>query len=182
VITGDHPHSYVNNVTLFGKPRAAYAITQIQSQIGHVSPEIFNAFPRKYHQGAMTGRDVIASGFESIFYRRSVTAKQNEQLQHLVTDFGVSTTTLSQLFAEMDADQQSLLLFLRALVKKPKLLILDEPFAGMNASTIENCRSYIDSCLDPEQAVILVTHYDEEKPSSVQHTLQLAEGRVVTQS
>ena len=51
---------------------------------------------------------------------------------------------------------------MRAVARRPRLLIFDEAFAGMDAPTVERCRSYIDAKLDDEQAVIFVTHYEEE--------------------
>lgn len=71
------------------------------------------------------------------------------------------------------------MLFLRALVKKPKLLVLDEPFAGMPGELVAHCKAFLDEKLDGRQAMVVVSHWDEEVPRSVDRVLRLEEGVVV---
>lgn len=170
----------------------------MQEQIGHTSPEIYNAFPRRHGPQALTAREAIATGYASIFSYRKITPEQSQQLTTLADRFQLSKEWLDTPFAELSAGDQSLVLFLRALVKKPKLLILDEAFAGMTGQMVERCRTFVDEELDERQAVIFVSlcsslccartdqyqvsHYDDEVPSSVTKTLALESGRVVEKS
>lgn len=85
IILGDHPRSFTEDVSLFGKPRDKQATATrkwwlpfphetncfvltgyflewaVQQEIGHVSPEIFNAFPRRYGPDALTAYEVRCS-------------------------------------------------------------------------------------------------------------------------
>ena len=67
-------------------------------------------------------------------------------------------------FAMLSSGEQGLVLLLRALVGKPPLLILDEVFAGMDAKMIDVAKEYLSRRLDSSQAVIFVTHWEEEVP------------------
>jgi ABC-type molybdenum transport system ATPase subunit/photorepair protein PhrA len=67
-------------------------------------------------------------------------------------------------FALLSPGEQGLVLLLRALAGKPPLLILDEVFAGMDSQMIAVAKDYLSSRLDPSQAVIFVTHWEEEVP------------------
>jgi len=67
-------------------------------------------------------------------------------------------------FAELPPGEQSLVLLLRALIGKPPLLILDEVFAGMDARMIGVAKRYLREKLEPHQAAVFVTHWEEEVP------------------
>ena len=82
-------------------------------------------------------------------------------------------------FGHLSPAHQAIVLFLRAVVKRPALLILDEPFQAQSDVAIQRCRRYVDQCLDPSQAMIVVSHYEEEIPSTVNRVLRLEAGRVV---
>jgi molybdate transport system ATP-binding protein len=71
-------------------------------------------------------------------------------------------------------------LLVRALVKRPPLLILDEPFQGLDRPTMERARNWLDSELSPEQTLILVTHHEAEIPHTVTRRLRLDTGRALT--
>jgi ABC-type molybdenum transport system ATPase subunit/photorepair protein PhrA len=178
MISGDHPQSYQQSVTLFSTPRDKLATPTLQSQLGHVSPEIFNAFPRRYP--GLNALEAIGTGFESIYVYRTLSQTQTQRIKDLAASFDLTASFLERSFSELTGEEQSLVLLLRALVKEPPLLILDEPFSGMGEALAEKCKAYIDEQLKPRQAVILVTHFPtEEKPVSVDKLLELEEGRVI---
>jgi len=63
LITGDHPQSYTqippkSQLTLFGLSRSRLPTPQLRSLIGVVSPELYNAFPRR---SGMSVWDVVGT-------------------------------------------------------------------------------------------------------------------------
>ncbi len=78
-----------------------------------------------------------------------------------------------QPFAALSSGEQSLVLLMRALVGQPPLVILDEVFAGMDSRMISVARAYLRERLDPKQAVVFVTHWEDEVPWDVESTLKL---------
>ncbi|KAG8687706.1 hypothetical protein FRC08_011843 [Ceratobasidium sp. 394] len=166
MITGDHPQSYsqpASSLRLFSKPRRSLATTTLQRQIGLVSPELFSAFPRRLP--GLTVRDAIATGFDATFAFRRRTEEEDARLDEITREFGFGLGKEGDMeFALLDAGEQALVLLMRALVAKAPLLILDEPFAGMDDKMIETAKQYLLERLDPHQAVVLVTHWKEEVP------------------
>ena len=78
-------------------------------------------------------------------------------------------------FQQTSMGEQRLILLLKALVQNPELLILDEPFQGMDIAMIEKSKQLInDFCKD--RTLILVTHYIEEIPTCVEHFFNLNNG------
>jgi molybdate transport system ATP-binding protein len=68
-----------------------------------------------------------------------------------------------------------MLLFARAIVKNPQLLILDEPFHGMDVANKKRCLMMISHfAAQADKSLIFVTHYKEEIPDSVNHIFELA--------
>jgi iron complex transport system ATP-binding protein len=72
-------------------------------------------------------------------------------------------------------------LIARALMSGPRVLLLDEPSAGLDIAGREQLLASIDDlrARQPALATILVTHHLEELPASTTHALLLRDGRAV---
>ncbi|CAE6374762.1 unnamed protein product [Rhizoctonia solani] len=151
--------------------------TTLQRQIGLVSPEQYNAFPRRIP--GLSVRDAIGTGFDSTYAFRPRTKDEEAQVDKLINAFGIGIGKDGEKeFALLGAGEQALILLMRALVSKAPLLILDEPFAGMDDAMVVRAKRYLLEELEPYQAVVLVTHWAEEVPwpASVVQQLQLKDG------
>jgi len=75
-------------------------------------------------------------------------------------------TYAKRTFADLPVGEQSLVIVLRALVGKPKLVLLDEAWSGMDADTVKAVHAFLRSsaALGEDQACIVVTHWEEEVP------------------
>jgi iron complex transport system ATP-binding protein len=75
--------------------------------------------------------------------------------------------------------ERSRALIARALMGSPRVLLLDEPAAGLDVAGREQLLAGLTELRDrePELAVILVTHHLEELPPGTSHALLLREGR-----
>lgn len=161
---GDHPQSWGAPLQLFGRSRKTVATAEIQQKIGFISPELFNAFPRRSGPSGLTVREAIGTGFESTYSYRAMNPDQHDKVNKILDAFQVRPGFDSLLFASLDGGEQSLVLLLRALVNSPPLLILDEVFAGMDDELVARAKWYLREKLDPRQAVVFVTHWEEEVP------------------
>ncbi|MBW1918765.1 MAG: ATP-binding cassette domain-containing protein [Deltaproteobacteria bacterium] len=66
----------------------------------------------------------------------------------------------------------------RALMKNPKLLILDEPFDGLDQSSHASLAKMINELMSNHSQVVLITHRFEEMLDGVSHVLYLRNGRI----
>jgi molybdate transport system ATP-binding protein len=80
---------------------------------------------------------------------------------------------------ELSYGQQRRVLFARALVRRPAMLLLDEPHAGVDARTRTGLRSLVQRAFDCGVTVVIVTHHRDEWPRGATHELELARSRVI---
>lgn len=192
VLLGHHPQSYAlpaGALALFGRPRRALATTVLRRRVGHASPEIFAAFPRSM---GLSAYDAVGTGFEGVFSRRALAPEQRARVLQLLERFApalraprdpphLGTRDLARRdFAHFAPPQQALLLFLRAVVARPPLLVLDEPAQGMDEQVWASCcallRDEWRTTDGARQAVVVVTHYDDEVPWRGGRVLRLRDG------
>jgi len=69
-------------------------------------------------------------------------------------------------FADLAAGEQAVVLLMRALVGRPRLVLLDEVWSGMDDSMVRAARAYLrdGSGVGDDQAVVVISHWEEEVP------------------
>jgi iron complex transport system ATP-binding protein len=82
-------------------------------------------------------------------------------------------------WAHLSQGERQRILIARALMARPKLLILDEPCAGLDPVAREEFLRFIESVARrrPGPALVLVTHHAEEIMPAFTHALLLRDGR-----
>lgn len=170
LICADNPQSYACNITLFGRPRGSgESIWDIKKHIGYVSPEMHRAFRTN-----VVTEQIVASGFSNVMglYRKP-TKQQLEESRIWMDIFGISNTE-GRKFLELSSGEQRMALLARAFVKNPELLVLDEPFHGLDDNRKESVRFIIDEfCKHKNKTLIMVSHYKEEYPKCISNQLTL---------
>jgi len=103
-------------------------------------------------------------------------AQAQRQLDRL--DIG---TYSERTFATLSSGERQRVLLARTLMTQPKLIVLDEPFAGLDLPAREDLISALTSLGQDQDvdAIVLVTHHLEEVPLGMTHLLCLREGRIV---
>ncbi|BFZ60090.1 hypothetical protein YB2330_001112 [Saitoella coloradoensis] len=176
LILGDHPQCYSQDISMFGRRRGTgETLWSVQREIGHVSPEVHNHFPR----GMRVLEAVFGGWYENRYVAKSsVTPEQKDDARALLEESGLHGLEDKE-FRDLSTGEQRLVLICRALITRPKLLILDEPFQGMDEGMVEMCKKWLDEKLDEEQALVFVTHVQEEVPGCIDRILRLDKGEVV---
>ncbi len=173
LVCGDHPQAYSNDVKLFGRQRGSgESVWDVKRKIGLVSPEL-----HLYFGGPLSAAEVAVTGFHDVLAFREATPGQAAAVSELFAAFDL-THLAGRPFARLSAGEQRLVLLARALVKRPPLLVLDEPFQGFDAATVARVRGWLDRELRSDQTLVFVSHLAAELPATVTHRLDLADGRV----
>jgi len=168
LLAGDHPQAYANDVRLFGRRRGTgETIWDVKRNVGLLSPEF-----HLYFTEPLNAFDTAATGFHDALVYRPITTEQKQAIQRLFDEFRL-TPLAEKRFSRLSTGEQRQVLLVRALVKSPPLLILDEPFQGLDAVAIERAKTWLNENLTKDQTLIFVTHYAEEIPSCVTRTFRL---------
>ncbi|CAN9215404.1 unnamed protein product [Alternaria alternata] len=160
LVTSDHPQTYSAPVKLFQRSRLpepgvpGITIFEIQSRMGHASPEVHALFPKR-----LTLRTTLESAWADTPItkprldgeaKKRVDACLNWFEAELRPGFGScekgSQTTAwasNTLFGEVSFSAQRVLLFLRATIRNPDIVILDEAFSGMDDLVRDKCLLFL---------------------------------------
>ncbi|HDW3274759.1 TPA: molybdate ABC transporter ATP-binding protein ModF [Enterobacter asburiae] len=170
LITGDHPQGYSNDLTLFGRRRGSgETIWDIKKHIGYVSSSLHLDY-----RVSTTVRNAILSGyFDSIGIYQAVSDKQHKLAQQWLDILGMDNRVADAPFHSLSWGQQRLALIVRALVKHPTLLILDEPLQGLDPLNRQLIRRFVDVLIsEGETQLLFVSHHAEDAPSCITHRLE----------
>ena len=193
LITGDNVLGYRAPMWLFGKRKGSgESVWDIKRQLGVLSTETHMAyvdyadpevrsFARSHAK--VTTWEVVCSGlFDSVGLYKTVTKAQERAARQVVARFGLDdlvppppqrTAAAAAAagagggggrdFFHLSHGQQKLVLLCRALVKAPRLLLLDEPSHGLSADNRDRLIQMLGVLDDdPTVAVIYVTHRRDE--------------------
>ena len=170
LVCADNPQSYACDIALFGRKRGTgESIWEIKKRIGYVSPEIHRAYLKN-----MPAIDIVASGLhDSVGLYVRPKPEQRGICEEWMKVFGIGDLK-DRSFLQLSSGEQRLVLLARAFVKEPDLLILDEPLHGLDTRNREKVRGIIDTyCRQEGKTLIMVSHYEEEFPECITHTLHL---------
>ncbi|MCR9014024.1 ATP-binding cassette domain-containing protein [Aquiflexum gelatinilyticum] len=176
LILAENPQAYSNEIYLFDKKRGSgESIWDIKKQIGFVAPELSRFFPSN-----QTCLKVILSGlFDTMGLFKKVSPEQEKSAIDWLVLFGLENVA-HILFNRVPLENQRFILLARALIKRPKLLVMDEASQGMDDLQRVRFRETIDivSKIFP-LAMVYVSHYEEDIPKCVDKILRLSNGKVV---
>ncbi len=164
LVCGDNPQAYANNMSLFGRRRGTgESIWDIKRRIGYLSPDIHT-----YYMEDIPCLKVVASGFfDSVGLFRKCTEEQIQEAREWMRCFGAEYL-MDRSFVKISYGEQRLVLLVRAFVKNPELLILDEPLHGLDTGKKRLAKAIIERfCSNTEKTLIYVSHYEEEIPECV---------------
>jgi len=88
---------------------------------------------------------------------------------------------LDRAFRHLSTGEMRKIVIARALLKSPRMLILDEPFAGLDPAAKRNLQSSIHAFMEDGIQVLLVSHRREEILPLISHVIGVREGRVLFQ-
>ncbi|OTA97438.1 hypothetical protein M434DRAFT_7915 [Hypoxylon sp. CO27-5] len=230
LICSDHPQTYSLPIKLFGRSRLPepgsgqlpLTFWDIQSRIGHSSPEIHQHMPRN-----LTVRQVVENAWADTFRSKAKLDDQSKEKvdaalrwfeAELNPTYDRSSKSTSRarsnadlqwadhyMFGELSFSAQRVALFLRAIIKNPDIVVLDEACSGMDDGVRNRCLLFLEhgetktyakheygsetivesdasksgtvkvGGLNDNQALICISHIREEIPDCVREWICLPE-------
>jgi ABC-type molybdenum transport system ATPase subunit/photorepair protein PhrA len=130
------------------------------------------------HRSDATGLEVVLSGFlGSIGLGSEPRPDQRAGAAAWMERIGVSHLAARRIHS-LSYGELRLLLFARALVTDPEVMLLDEPFAGLEPRARAEAMELVDRLCRSGRTVILVTHHDDEVLPCLRREMRLRDGCV----
>ncbi len=171
MITGDHPACYQNDLMVMGTQRGSgESIWDIKKQMGIVSADLH----RNYRAPGSTLACVLSGLFDSIGLYRACSRQQELLARQWLTRIGLETKHAVP-FQELSYANQRLVLIARALIKVPRLLILDEPTQGLDEINRNAVLDFLEAVARMKCSTFLyVSHRQDEFRSFFCQHIQMA--------
>lgn len=106
--------------------------------------------------------------------------ERNEMLQTLMEELGVSHLA-SQMGQVLSGGERRRVEIARALAARPRFILLDEPFAGIDPISVKEIQGIINQLTDQNIGVLITDHNVREMLGICHHAYILNEGQVLAQ-
>lgn len=175
-LLGARTHPTRGTVEVLGHRLGKVDLRTLRTFVGHVDPRHPLTSPLRL-------RDVVLTGLTNTTEpvpRWQPTPEQVARADELIGMLGLATRRDAR-WPVLSQGERGRALIARALLPRPRLLLLDEPATGLDLAAREQLLTSLDALRreHPRLATVLVTHHLEELPASTSHALLLREGRVL---
>jgi molybdate transport system ATP-binding protein len=157
IITGDNPRGYGQDMILFGKKKGSgESIWDIKKQIGYFTPSMIEQFK---HVDSV--ENMIISGLvDSVGLYTKPTDIQKDIAKSWIEMLG--SGYINKTFQQLSLGQQRMVMVVRAMVKHPPLLILDEPTIELDDENSQLFIMMINAIAREKKiAILYISHRDE---------------------
>ena len=149
-------------------------LQDFRAWVGYITPQLQTDQPQY-----LNVLDTVGSGLHaSIGLNQSLTAAERRKALASLARFGLAPFETRNLRA-LSYGQLRRVLFARAWVRSPRLLLLDEPYAGIDTPTRADLMAQVDAMIAQGLTVVIATHHRAEWPAATTHELELSAGRSV---
>ena len=165
-------------VEVLGETMGRTDVPRLRESIGFVDPRIGARFAP-----LLSVRQVIRTGATATigYFEERLSGLDLDRADDLLGTFGLAAIG-ERRFGDCSQGERKRALIARALVARPRLLLLDEPGAGLDLPGRETLLASLDRVArdQPALAIVITTHHLEELPSSISHALLLRAGQAVS--
>ena len=160
-------------VRLLGRDR--WDLFEARALFGVVSSALQTTYARR-----VTVRDTVLSGYfgsVGVYPHQGVRPEQLARADELLAELGIEHLA-SRTMETLSTGEARRALIARALVHDPPVLVLDEPYAGLDPTARYHFGAVVRSLADTGRGLLLVTHHVEDVPPEVDRVVMLRAGRV----
>ena len=149
-------------------------LQEFKEKVGIVAPHLQADHPQE-----LTVAEVVQSGrHASIGLNDAPSAADRVAAKRSLEFFGLSDLA-SRTLREISYGQLRRVLFARAWACRPRLLLFDEPFSGVDSPTRLSLMAHLAAMVASGTAVVMATHHRSEWPTCITHELELSGGRAI---
>jgi iron complex transport system ATP-binding protein len=165
-------------VRVFGDDN--WNVWELRSQLGIVSADLHQRFVGGNSEGRITGEMAVVSGFvasQGILRYSTITDEMRRRAAESLEKMGVAHLAKRWL-NEMSSGEARRVLIARALVTRPRALVLDEPTSNLDVVARHNFLERVRQIAREGTTLILITHHVEEVIPEIKRVVLIKHGRI----
>jgi iron complex transport system ATP-binding protein len=164
-------------VCIGGQRYGQVELARVRRGIGLIEPSRSPMFDER-----TSVREVVATGLFGTIrlpFHEEVSSAARDRVENEIRSFGLSGLA-NEAFAQLSTGEQMKALLARAMIGAPRLLLLDEPTAGLDMGARAACIGVLDRLLSrPDHpTVVMISHHLDELPGAVDQVVLLKQGRI----
>ncbi len=166
-------------VRIFGRER--WDLTQLRRHFGIVAAGLMGSELPGERTAVTTGQDAVIAGFFSastLWPNLHVTDEMRHRA-HEALERMDALHLAGQLVGEMSAGERRRILIARALVHRPRQLLLDEPSNALDLAAQRELRDTLRRLAQEGTGLVLVTHHLGDILPEIERVILMRDGRVV---
>jgi iron complex transport system ATP-binding protein len=167
------------SVRIFGRDR--WDLTQLRKHFGIVASGLMGTELPGERTAVTTGLDAVIAGFFSastLWPNLHVTEEMRERAVEALERIEAAHLA-NQLVGEMSAGEKRRILIARALVHRPRQLLLDEPSNALDLAAQRELRETLRRLAQEGTGLVLVTHHLGDIPPEIDRVILMRGGRIV---
>jgi len=165
-------------VRIFGRDR--WNVAELRSLLGIVSPAVQLDYTSDTPVEVF---DAVVSGFfaaRGTSFNHQITDDMRERATEALTQVG-ATSLVGRNMVSLSTGEARRVLIARALVHRPRALLLDEPCAGLDMASRRHFLESLRALARSGTTLLLVTHHVEEILPEIDNVVLLRDGQVFKQ-
>jgi molybdate transport system ATP-binding protein len=148
------------------------ALAGFQRQVGRVSPQLQAQLPR-----AASALWIVVGGLRQSFGLLAPPGARERLAARAALRLCAASDLADRPFGTLSYGQARRVLFARALVRRPAILLLDEALTGLDARTRAALAALLDGPALAHTTLIMASHHRDEWPQRTSHELELRAGK-----
>ncbi|MEP6898788.1 MAG: ATP-binding cassette domain-containing protein [Rhodanobacter sp.] len=165
-------------VRIFGRER--WAVSELRRLLGIVSPAVQQDYASDVPVEVL---DAVVSGFfaaRGVARHHHVTGAMRDRARDVLEQVG-ATHLAGRSMSSLSTGEARRVLIARALVHRPRALLLDEPCAGLDMASRRHFMESLRTLASGGTTLVLVTHHVEEIVPEIEHIVLLRDGQMLEQ-
>ena len=168
-----------SEVSIYGRSR--WDLNELRRHFGIVAANISgNELPGE-RTAVTTGLDAVIAGFfgaSSLWPNLIISDEMRERSRESLARLDASHLA-TQFVGEMSAGERRRILIARALVHRPRQLLLDEPSNALDLAAQRELRQTMRRLMNEGTGLILVTHHLGDIPPEIDRVILMSSGRII---
>jgi iron complex transport system ATP-binding protein len=161
-------------VRIFGRER--WELFELRKHLGIVEADL----PRRRTLDSI-GRDAVISGFfsSSTIWPNTEVSEEMRRRADEVLEQLEATHLAEKRVGEMSAGEMRRVLIGRALVHRPKILLIDEPSNALDLAAQYELRQMLRKLAKHDTGILLVTHHLADIPPEIERVVLMRAGKII---